>query len=123
MFDIAIFCIIFAVMKQERKIISFKHYYREFMQSIDVGARKKVYYVLDMLATQERVNTKFVKSIRDGIYELRAEYESNIYRLFFLFDGDNIVVLFNGFQKKTQKTPDNEILKAIRLKNEYYGSK
>jgi putative addiction module killer protein len=110
-------------MKQERKIISFKHYYREFMQSIDVGARKKVYYVLDMLATQERVNTKFVKSIRDGIYELRAEYESNIYRLFFLFDGDNIVVLFNGFQKKTQKTPDNEILKAIRLKNEYYGSK
>ncbi len=110
-------------MEQERKIIGFKHYYREFMQSLGVGERRKIYYVLDMLATQERISTKFVKFIRDGIYELRAEYESNIYRLFFLFDGNKIVVLLNGFQKKTQKTPENEIKKAIRLKKEYYGSK
>jgi len=76
-----------------------------------------------MLATQERISTKFVKFIRDGIYELRAEYEGNIYRMFFIFDGENIVVLFNGFQKKTQKTPESEIKKAIQLKNEYYGNK
>jgi phage-related protein len=92
------------------------------MQSLNVGARRKMYYVLDMLATQERISTKFVKFIRDGVYELRAEYESNTYRLFFCFDGDNIVILFNGFQKKTQKTPESEIRKAIQLKNEYYGS-
>jgi phage-related protein len=78
--------------------------------------------VLDMLATQERISTKFVKFIRDDIYELRAEYESNIYRVFFCFDDGNIVILFNGFQKKTQKTPESEIRKAIQLKNEYYGS-
>jgi putative addiction module killer protein len=122
LFYIAIF-IIFATMKQERKIIAFRHYYSEFMQTLNAGERKKVHYVLDMLATQERISAKFVKFIRDGVYELRAEYESNIYRIFFIFDGGNIVVLFNGFQKKTQKTPESEIKKAIQLKDEYYGSK
>lgn len=47
----------------------------------------------------------------------------NIYRAFFIFDDDRIVMLFNGFQKKTQKTPQSEIEKAIKLKNEYYASK
>jgi putative addiction module killer protein len=110
-------------MKQERKIIAFGHYYKEFMQTLNAVEQKKIHYVLDMLATQERVSAKFVKFIRDGVYELRAEYESNIYRIFFIFDDGNIVVLFNGFQKKTQKTPENEIKKAIQLKDEYYDSK
>ena len=91
--------------------------------SLDDGARKKVAYVLDMLKTQERINKNFVKFIRDGVYELRAEYDGNIYRAFFIFDDGNIVMLFNGFQKKTQKTPDSEIKKALKLKNEYYASK
>ena len=47
----------------------------------------------------------------------------NIYRVFFIFDDDRIVMLFNGFQEKTQKTPQSEIEKAIKLKNEYYASK
>ena len=50
-------------------------------------------------------------------------YSGNIYRAFFIFDDDRIVMLFNGFQKKTQKTPQSEIEKAIKLKNEYYASK
>ncbi len=107
----------------ERKIIGYKHYYREFEQTLSAGAKKKIHHVFDMLATQERVDSKFVKFIRDGIYELRAQHESNIYRVFFIFDDDKIVVLFNGFQKKTRKTPANEIRKAIIMKNEYYGSK
>lgn len=48
---------------------------------------------------------------------------SNIYGAFFIFDEGNIVMLFNGFQKKTQKTPESEIEKAVKLKNEYYASK
>jgi len=51
------------------------------------------------------------------------EYNSNIYRVFFVFDEDKVVVLFNGFKKKSQKTPLNEIEKAIRIKNEYYEYK
>lgn len=107
----------------ERKILLYKNYFRDFYQSIGDGAQRKVDYVLDMLKTKQRINEKFVKHIRDGVYELRAQYDGNIYRAFFIFDGNNIVMLFNGFQKKTQKTPQSEINNAIKLKNEYYASK
>lgn len=76
-----------------------------------------------MLKTQQRISEKFIKVIRDGLYEIRAEYNGNIFRVFFIFDGGNIVVLFNGFQKKTQKTPPSEINKALKLKEEYYATK
>lgn len=66
---------------------------------------------------------KFVKYIREGIYELRTEFGGNIFRVFFIFDYGNIVVLFNGFQKKSQKTPQKEIVKALRIKEEYYADK
>ena len=87
------------------------------------GAQKKFDYSLAMLKIQERVSEKFVKYIRDGIYEVRANHDGNIYRAFFIFDEGNIVMLFNGFQKKTQKTPESEIRKAIQIKNEYYAEK
>ena len=76
-----------------------------------------------MLKTLDRISKKFVKSIKDGIYELRTEYNGNIYRVFFIFDEGNIVVLFNGFQKKTQKTPIAEIEKALKIKEAYYADK
>ena len=88
-----------------------------------MAQRKKISYVLDMLKTQERLNKNFVKLIRDGVYELRASHNGNIYRAFFIFDDGNIVMLFNGFQKKTQKTPKKEIDKAIRLMAQYYDDK
>ena len=110
-------------MDKERQILYYKNYFIEFFLSLEDGAKKKVAYVLDMIKTQERLNSNFVKSIRDGIYELRASHNGNIYRAFFIFDEGNIVMLFNGFQKKTHKTPNNEIEKALKLKNEYYASK
>ena len=76
-----------------------------------------------MLKTVDRLSNKYVKSIKDGLFELRIEWQSNIYRIFFCFDEGQIVILFNGFQKKTQKTPDREIDKALKLKKEYYERK
>ncbi len=105
------------------KITAYKNYFLDFISTLEETAVKKIFYSLDMLKTQNRVSEKFVKHIRDGIYELRTEYGSNIYRVFFCFDEGNIVILFNGFQKKTQKTPETEITKAIRLKEEYYANK
>ncbi len=75
------------------------------------------------METEERMPVKFIKLIRDGLYELRISYNGNIYRIFFIFDEGNIVVLFNGFQKKTQKTPLSEIRKALKIKEEYYEYK
>ena len=93
------------------------------MASLDDKTQFKINQGLLLLATQPRLSTKFVKSICDGLFELRTEWNGNIYRVFFIFDNGNIVVLFNGFQKKSQKTPNSEINKALKIKAEYYGSK
>ena len=114
---------IFATMKAERKILAYKNYFSDFIQSLNDAEARKVFYVIDMLKTQERVNAKFVKYLRDEIFEIRAEHGRNIFRVFFIFDDGNVVMLFNGFQKKTQKTPEKEIDKAIQLKKEYYAEK
>ena len=110
-------------MKRERTVIAYKHYFADFVKSIGVTEARKIFYVIEMLKTQERISEKFVKSIRDGLYEIRAEYGGNIFRVFFVFDNGNIVILFNGFQKKTQRTPNSEIEKALKIKREYYESK
>ena len=107
----------------DRKILTYGGYFENFMQTLEPKAQEKVKYGLLLLKTQERLPSKFVKNIKDGIYELRTEFESNIYRVFFIFDNGNIVVLFNGFQKKTQKTPQNEIEKAIKIREDYYAHK
>ena len=76
-----------------------------------------------LLETQDRIPVKFMRLIDEGLYELRIEYQSNIYRIFFCFDGGRIVILFNGFQKKSEKTPKKEIEKAKILRKDYYGRK
>ena len=114
---------IFAPMRCERTISAYKNYFKDFIDTLSDAEARKVFYVIDMLKTQERVNTKIVKYLRDEIFELRAEHGNNIFRVFFIFDDGNVVLLFNGFQKKTQKTPEKEINKAIQLKKEYYEGK
>lgn len=110
-------------MNSERRILVYKDYFLTFYRALEAGAQKKIDYVLDVLKMQDRVSEKFVKYIKEGIYEIRASYNGNIHRAFFIFDEGNIVMLFNGFQKKSQKTPSKEIDKALELKKEYYAGK
>lgn len=107
----------------ERKILTYGGYFERFMQRLTTKEQEKIKYGLLLLKTLDKVPVKFVRYIREGIYELRTEYNGNISRVFFIFDDGNIVVLFNGFQKKTQKTPEKEIELAIRIKESYYGDK
>ncbi len=78
-----------------------------------------------VLKTVERVPEKFLEHLEgtDGLYEIRVELESNAYRIFCCFDKGNIVVLFNGFQKKSQRTPQQELALALKLMNEYFSAK
>jgi phage-related protein len=87
--------------------------------------KNKIDDVLFLITVIERVPKKFLKHIEgtDGLYEVRVELGSNIYRIFCCFDEGRLVLLFNGFQKKTQKTPKAEIDKAEKLKNEYFNGK
>ena len=97
----------------------------EFYQKQDEKVKEKIKYVLELIKQVEKVPEKILKHLNgtDGLYEIRIEYQSNIYRIFCCFDKGNLVILFNGFQKKTQKTPNNELEKAEKLKNEYFENK
>lgn len=107
-------------LQSTRRILTYGGYFEAFMKTLTLEQQQKVKYGLLLLKTQNRIPAKFVKHIEEGIYELRTEYEGNIFRTFFIFDSDNVVVLFNGFKKKTQQTPQNEIDKAKLIKKAYY---
>ncbi|MBQ7773951.1 MAG: type II toxin-antitoxin system RelE/ParE family toxin [Bacteroidales bacterium] len=107
----------------KRRIVTFGRYFGEFMERLTAKEREKIDYGLVLLKTQDRLPSKFVKHIREELYELRTEYNGNIYRVFFIFEEDKIVVLFNGFQKKTNKTPVGEINRALKILEEYYEYK
>ena len=107
----------------KRKIITYGGYFERFKETLLPKVRVKLDYIISLLETRDRVPAKFIGYIRDGLYELRMEYNGNIYRVFFIFDEGCLVVLFNGFQKKTQKTPENEIVKALKIMEEYYAEK
>ena len=107
----------------DRNIQYYKNYFIDFYNALDSATQRKLAYVIQYVKTETRWNEKFVKFIRDGLFELRAMHNGNIYRVFFILDDGNIIILFNGFQKKTQKTPKQEIEKAIKLKNQYYAEK
>jgi len=104
-----------------RRVITYGGYFEAFMETLSIEQRRKINYGLLLLKSIDRLPSKFVKYIEDGIYELRTEFGGNIFRTFFIFDNNNLVVLFNGFHKKTQQTPRIEIEKAKRIKKEYYG--
>ena len=106
-----------------RKILTYGGYFEAFLETLSEKEQRKVDYVVSLLASQNRLPTMFMKHIGDGLFELRIMWENNIYRVFFIFDEGNIVVLFSGFQKKTQKTPQEEIEKAIKIKEAYYAYK
>lgn len=108
-----------------RQIIFYKNHFLDFYKIQDDKVKAKIKNILEIVSQVDRVPEKFLKHLSgsDGIYEIRVEYQSNIYRIFCCFDKGNLVVLFNAFQKKTQKTPNSEFEKAIRLKNEYFSTK
>ena len=108
-----------------REIIFYDNHFIEFFQKHDGKVKEKIKYVLELIKQVEKVPEKFLKHLSgtNGLYEIRIEYQSNIYRIFCCFDKEKLVVLFNGFQKKTQKTPQNELDKALILMNEYFQHK
>ncbi len=109
----------------ERKIIFHGNHFLDFYQKLDDKLKSKIKYVFELIKQVERVPDKFLSPMTgyDGLFEVRIEYQSNIYRVFCCFDEGRLVVLFNGFQKKTQKTPKKEIEKAMKLKKEYFQFK
>ena len=108
----------------KREIIFYETYFIDFFKTQDDKVKEKIKYILELIKQVEKVPEKFLKHIEgtNGLYEIRIEYQSNIYRVFCCFDKGRLVILFNGFQNKTQKTPGNEIEKALKLMKQYFVS-
>lgn len=112
-------------MEKKRTIIFFKDYFSKFFDKLPEKVKDKIDEVLYMVMVLERIPGKFLSHMISykGLYEIRVKFSNNIYRIFCCFDEGKVVVLFNGFQKKSQKTPQKEIDKALRIKEEYFEEK
>lgn len=108
-----------------RNVIAYKNYFEDFFKEQTRKVQDKIIKVLDILETVERVPATYLKYIEgtNGLFEIRVQLGSNIFRIFCCFDGNRLVVLFSGFQKKSQKTPPGEINRAIKIMNEYFNDK
>jgi phage-related protein len=108
-----------------REVIAYKNYFEDFLLGQPKKVQDKIFKIIEAIETLERVPSNYLKAMEgtNGLYEARIQLASNIWRVFCFFDNGKLVILLNGFQKKTQKTPKNELDKALRLMKEYYQEK
>ena len=106
-----------------KKIVAYKNYYRDFMLKLTEIERTKIKRALLLFETEDKLPRHYISYIRDGLYEFRVTCGNKEFRLFYIYDGDNMVILFNCFTKKTMKTPKKEIDKGLKLMEEYKNAK
>ncbi|MDP3469842.1 MAG: type II toxin-antitoxin system RelE/ParE family toxin [Daejeonella sp.] len=108
-----------------RDIFYYQNYYLEFFEKLKPEVKKKFNWTLQLIATIDRVPEKYFKYMTGstGIFEIRVEVGSDIYRVFSFFDKGQLIILLNGFQKKSQKTPTTELELAEKLKKQYFDEK
>jgi phage-related protein len=109
----------------ERKVIAYKRYFLDFYLAQPENVQVKIEWTLNLIRVQQHVPEKYFKHMEGtkGLYEVRIEVESNIYRIFCFFDKGYLVVLGNAFQKKSQRTPKSEIEKALKIMEDYKNDK
>jgi len=108
-----------------RTIILYKNYFSEFYEMQKQKVKDKILWTFRIIETQQQIPTDYLKHMEgtEGLYEIRVQQGKDIFRVFCFFDEERIIVLSNGFQKKSQKTPKNEIEKALKIKREYETEK
>ena len=111
--------------QKHRKITFYKNYFQDFFSKQNKKVKEKIVWTFDLVEDLQRVPETYLKHIEntDGLYEIRVQLASDIFRIFCFFDQGQLVVLANGFQKKTQKTPKKEIEMALKIKAEYENEK
>ena len=104
-----------------RTVIFFEEYFEVFFVKQNEKVQDKIIWTIELIETTQRVPKTFLKHITgtDGLYEIRVKWSSDVFRIFCFFDKGNLVVLANGFQKKSQKLPRKEIAQAVKIKQAY----
>jgi phage-related protein len=111
--------------QKSRTIIFYKDYFQDFFVKQRDKVRDKIIWTLELIEDIQKIPETYLKQMEntDGLYEIRVQQGSDIFRIFCFFDQGQLVILMNGFQKKSQKTPKKEIDKALKIKEEYENSK
>lgn len=104
-----------------RTIIFYKDYFQDFFVELQDKVKDKIIWTFELIEELPRVPETYLKHIKStsGLFEIRVQQGSDIFRIFCFFDYGQLVVLANGFRKKTQKTPRQEIEKALKIKEDY----
>ena len=111
-------------MNKVRQVIIYGDYYWEFYYKQTQKVRQRIDWTIGIIEDLDMVPEKYLKHITGtDLYEIRVSSGNNIFRIFCFFDKGKLVIVLNGFQKKTQKTPAHEILKAVKLKKQYEEDK
>ena len=112
-------------MSKKRELYFFKDYFEKFFNDKSEKVQKKILWTLRVVEEIEKIPETYFKHLKNtsGLYEIRVQVGSKIFRIFCFFDLDNLVVIGHGFQKKSQKTPKQEIEQAEKIKKQYYESK
>ena len=105
-----------------RKIIAYGRYYSDFMASLSEKERLKIQRALLLFSNNDRIPAHYITYLKEGIFEFRVTYGNNEFRIFFCYDGDTLVILFNGIRKKTQKTPKAELELAKQYRQDYFNN-
>jgi len=111
--------------KKYRTVVFYKNYFQEFFEKQRTKVQDKFIWTLNLIEVLPTVPETYLKHIEntDGLYEIRVQQGSDIFRVFCFFDDGQLIILINGFQKKEQKTPKKEIEKALKIKGEYADEK
>jgi phage-related protein len=109
----------------QRQLKTYGDYFLDFYNSLNKDIQEKIDWVFEIVKITEQIPKKFFEHLTgtDGIYAIRIEFQSNIYRVLCFFDKGNLIILVNSFQKKSQKTPPKEIALAEKLKKQYFIDK
>ncbi|MFW6245904.1 MAG: type II toxin-antitoxin system RelE/ParE family toxin [Tangfeifania sp.] len=104
-----------------RTVIFYKNYFEDFFIKQTEKIKAKIIWTIQLIEELERVPVTYLKHIEstNGLYEIRIKLGSNIFRIFCFFDHGDLVILANGYQKKTKKTPKKEIERALKIMEEY----
>jgi phage-related protein len=112
-------------MNKKRELYFFKDYFEKFFDQQTKKVQAKILWTFKIIEEIDRIPELYLKYLKNtsGLYEIRVQIGSNTYRIFCFFDMDNLVIIGHGFQKKSQKTPKQQIEKAEKIKKDYYDSK
>lgn len=93
-----------------RSVIAYKEYFEEFIFRQRQRVRDKIYWTFKLIEEFKQVPETYLKHLSgtDGLYEIRAQHGSDIFRIFCFFDEDKLVILMNGFQKRHKKHLDRK---------------